>query len=212
MRIAFTYGRCDNHIDDFTILGYNKVKFFAIKMLRPKSFQVTPPSKWRYTEQSTGVEFIDVSWDSLIQRIERHRIIHNIPMEDGWKDMIASEMCLNGVVKDCHDPERHEAHLEAIRSVGRSLWKELHEYTEKYPDKPELFQREMAYEWLARWSERVPSFGCDCRNKWKEIIKKLPPDLSCRKAFVKWAIEAHNRVNDWLCKPRFQPPSWLDEP
>ena len=77
MRIAFAYGRCDNHIDDFRFLGYYKVKLLAIEMLKPKSFQVTPPSKWRYTEQSTGVEFIDmhnISADFLDKKFSVKRL------------------------------------------------------------------------------------------------------------------------------------------
>lgn len=70
---------------------------------------------------------------------------------------------------------------------GRKLWAELHTKQDATP------------EWFALWMQRVPSFGCGCRNAFAAIIAVNPPQYD---DWFAWTVEAHNAVNDKLNKPQ----------
>jgi hypothetical protein len=44
---------------------------------------------------------------------------------------------------------------------------------------------------------------CDCGKNWDALLDEFPPDVSNRKAFFLWTVDAHNRVNEKLGKPKF---------
>lgn len=77
----------------------------------------------------------------------------------------------------------------------RELWRELHAYN------PAEWSADKAQTWFKAWLRRVPSFGCACREHFRRILKKLPPDFSSRDAFYAWSVAAHNEVNKSLGKP-----------
>lgn len=90
---------------------------------------------------------------------------------------------------------------EEIAELGRRLWVELHDYSQQGE-----WSSSEAEKWLAKWTQRVPAYGCNCRNHWKSIVRNHPADFSSEEAFRRWAIDRHNDVNKKLRKPEYQPP------
>lgn len=74
-------------------------------------------------------------------------------------------------------------------AILRNLWRELHTQANPTPD------------WFDRWLRRVPQFGCSCREHFRAVVRKYPPDFSSRGAFFAWSVDAHNVVNQRLGKP-----------
>lgn len=97
------------------------------------------------------------------------------------------------VPKQVEDAKRRIA--EKKESQGRAAWANLHTY--KYTTEREA---RLFYDF---WQLTIPSFGCSCKSHWAELIKEFPPDFSSAKAFFKWGVDAHNKVNERLGKPQF---------
>ena len=77
---------------------------------------------------------------------------------------------------------------------GPALWAELHA-------RPATYSGDTAAElaWLDAFAARVPCG--DCRRHWRELVEKMPPDLTSAAAYERWTIDAHNAVNVELGKP-----------
>jgi hypothetical protein len=69
---------------------------------------------------------------------------------------------------------------------GPGLWRELHT------------KRDADAAWLATFSSDLPCG--DCKKHWGELLKAFPPVFG--DGWFAWTVEAHNRVNDRLKKPR----------
>lgn len=67
--------------------------------------------------------------------------------------------------------------------AGRIAWAALHSKRNPTP------------EWYAEWLDTIPAFDCQCREHWKKITVKLPPDFSSAENFFVWSVKAHNEVN-----------------
>lgn len=78
-----------------------------------------------------------------------------------------------------------------IEEVGRRKWSEFH-------------TMELTPESLAEWEAGIPSFGCDCKSKYREIKAANPPRFEDPH---RWKWEIHNAVNAKLGKPLF---AWED--
>jgi hypothetical protein len=78
------------------------------------------------------------------------------------------------------------------------MWAELH-------SRPAAYQGDQAAElaWLDTFAGRVPCG--ECRRHWREMVAKIPPDLSAAAAYWQWTVDAHNAVNVRLGKPMWTP-------
>lgn len=83
----------------------------------------------------------------------------------------------------------------------RRLWADLHHRAAHGAcfvpsDNPDP---DIEHLWLDRFANRIRCAGC--RNHWREVIAKLPPDFSSRAAYFRWTVRAHNSINRRLGKP-----------
>lgn len=92
--------------------------------------------------------------------------------------------------------QRVRGSKQEVIKLGHQLWGELHSYKQRGE-----WSGKEALRWLKAWTKRVPNYNCSCRNHWRGIVRKNPPDVSSADAFAKWAIDRHNDVNSRLGKP-----------
>jgi hypothetical protein len=85
-----------------------------------------------------------------------------------------------------------------IVPLGPWLWKLLH-------DRPQSFagDAEAELRWLAEFERRVPCGAC--RQHWRDLVRRHPPDLSSADAYYRWTVDRHNDVNRRLDKPAWFP-------
>lgn len=85
-------------------------------------------------------------------------------------------------------PGQHNPELQIARELQRKtrfektrlLWEELH--TQLNPTD----------QWLQKWIKRIPSFGCGCKQGFKDIMAANPPRYN---DWFAWTVEVHNAVN-----------------
>ena len=82
--------------------------------------------------------------------------------------------------------------IPSIKDEGPKLWKELHE-----AENPNA-------EWFGAWLQRIPRYGCTCKNDFAVILKDNPPRFDDWK---RWTWEVHGAVNRKLGKAEF---SWAE--
>ena len=87
------------------------------------------------------------------------------------------------------------------KAWGTSAWKFLHAVTFAYPENPST--REQAAAEALFDSLRLLLPCDDCKTHFGEIIDTRAVDTSSRQALSAWLVDAHNRVNEKLGKPRF---------
>ncbi|NDG72296.1 MAG: hypothetical protein EBY32_13575 [Proteobacteria bacterium] len=103
----------------------------------------------------------------------------------------------------------YKAYLEGPRSTekgvknepavwGPILWKELHDRTGEY-----AMDVEAENVWIESFQSRIPCG--QCKTHFRSLITEMPPDLASREGYVQWAVDVHNRVNESLGKPVFEP-------
>lgn len=77
---------------------------------------------------------------------------------------------------------------------GPKMWAELHARPAAYQGDAEA---EMA--WLETFTRRI---GCgQCQTHWRELVGRMPPDLSSGAAYWRWGVDRHNDVNAKLGRP-----------
>jgi len=88
--------------------------------------------------------------------------------------------------------------IETNPSVwGPALWRDLHGRPKTFV--PSDSSRESEINWLNSFAEQLP---CDeCKEHWKEIVSKTPPDLASQQSYFWWTFDRHNEVNARLGKP-----------
>ncbi len=67
-----------------------------------------------------------------------------------------------------------------LETVGRELWKELHE------------KRDPDQDWFDSWRARIPAFGCKCVEEFTAILERIPVRFD---DWFSWTNEVHNAVN-----------------
>jgi hypothetical protein len=77
----------------------------------------------------------------------------------------------------------HERPLPEYVYVRRNAWWFLHSY------------RGCDLAWFAEWETTIPTGRCNCKEDYRKILEKLPPDFSTPEAFFQWGVELHNLVN-----------------
>jgi hypothetical protein len=90
---------------------------------------------------------------------------------------------------------------ELLARIGRVMWRELHEYSSRYPTAPTEWDKTRAIRWLEGFGQRLPSQGCGCQVKWRMLLQEHPPCLESRVHFWKWTVQMHGLVNEALGKP-----------
>lgn len=75
-----------------------------------------------------------------------------------------------------------QAELSRQRQLQRlrDHWAELHTKKDATP------------EWFQRWLNRVPNFGCGCKDKAEAILLLIPPRYD---DWFAWSVEFHNAIN-----------------
>jgi hypothetical protein len=90
------------------------------------------------------------------------------------------------------------ARTDRWKEQGPKLWAELHA-------RPAVYEGDHAAEraWLEKFARRI---GCgDCQRHWRELMRKMPVDLSSPASYRRWTIDVHNAVNVRLGKPTVEP-------
>lgn len=67
----------------------------------------------------------------------------------------------------------------AVQSLGPQLWKDLH--------------TTVTAEMLADWEKQIPSYGCPCRDSYKQLKRECRPEQY--DDFFAWTVAIHNLVN-----------------
>ena len=81
---------------------------------------------------------------------------------------------------------------------GPKVWSFIHTVTINYPVKPETSDKEHVTTLLYAISDTLP---CDtCKEHFKKIINKHPPDVKSRETLFNWGVNIHNLVNKRLKK------------
>eukprot|EP01089_Gocevia_fonbrunei_P023371 TRINITY_DN982_c0_g1_i1.p1 TRINITY_DN982_c0_g1~~TRINITY_DN982_c0_g1_i1.p1 ORF type:complete len:203 (-),score=50.37 TRINITY_DN982_c0_g1_i1:21-629(-) len=88
-----------------------------------------------------------------------------------------------------------------IIELGKAGWTILHTTAAYYPESPTQKTQKEMNNFLHSFANIFP---CNiCAKDFRKILKDSPPELSSRTNFSQWLCGAHNRVNVYLGKPKF---------
>lgn len=165
---------------------------------------------WFRKEKYAERPFRSFSFIDLTKKIHAHRMGMSVrvpvDLEAGWLDRLEDEMCEEGSHdRECVDRDNPGPWKSQLEKEGRKLWLELHEYALKYPKQPSDVVINLAKDWLRKWEERIPNFGCGCRRSYEDLKKEFLPSFKSRKDFYLWTVEIHQRVSS---KIRHEAPAW----
>jgi len=76
-------------------------------MLVPDDLRTTPPSGWRYVEE-TGVSFTHHNYTAIMSMIREHRRAVGLPIHGDWIEQVKARMCEQNPSMRCHDAEVKE--------------------------------------------------------------------------------------------------------
>ena len=85
---------------------------------------------------------------------------------------------------------------QLLRDGGPKMWAELHA-------RPAAYTGDAVAElaWLEAFARRI---GCgECQKHWRELVEKMPPDLTSAGAYRRWGVDRHDDVNSRLRKPKW---------
>eukprot|EP00906_Rhabdomonas_costata_P021366 RCo031025 len=103
------------------------------------------------------------------------------------------------VVKVADTPEAPPETPHFVQELGRASWMVLHAVAEKFPQLPSMEEQHNAAQFLESFASVFPCGKC--RVHFKTLLRKHPPVLTSREAFVKWMSFFHDQVNVLLGKP-----------
>lgn len=147
-----------------------------------------PPSGWKVTDPKTGIRFDSNSYRNLREKIRTHRRSNNMETDD-IDSFIADQICDKNEPFFCQ--EWVISARSPIQKMGLAeLWGELHERALAH-------ECEQDWVWFNAWQERIPSLGCSCKNKWKDLVKQFPPDWN---NYFKWSVSIHSKVSESIGK------------
>lgn len=87
-----------------------------------------------------------------------------------------------------------------VRFWGPQFWATLEFLAFNYPQNPSSQDRQNMKTLYALLPEMLPCTSC--RTHFAQLLKDFPVQLDSRDTLTRWLVEAHNRVNDRLKKPR----------
>jgi hypothetical protein len=102
------------------------------------------------------------------------------------------------LIKKYHEKNPAEGKLHTAVEWGPVLWGELHKRTDEYIGEEEKERR-----WLQIFTSWIPCG--ECKSHWVGLTKENPVDLSSKNNYRDWAIRMHNKVNERLNKPIYEP-------
>jgi hypothetical protein len=165
----------------------------------------TPAGGYRYTQDGTGVPFHAFTWQALIGAVAAHRLAESLDLSLGWEERVEDEACRqNGW--ECVEGPSKEALYGHLQEVGRALWHELHAFAHAYPESPTETDKQQALAWIKNWHDRVPNYGCGCRDHASRFMSGWAPDVSSRAALIRYTECFH----DWVNR-RTNHPFWNEE-
>lgn len=160
----------------------------------------TPPGGYRYTQPETGVTFEAFTWQALIASVAAHRAAETIDLSVGWVERVEDAACAqNGW--NCVETASKEAVYGPMQEAGRRLWGELHAYASSYSEAPTDQEKQQTSQWIKDWRDRVPNYGCGCRDHASRFMSAWAPEVHSRAALVRYAECFHDWVNRRISKP-----------
>lgn len=189
------------------------MKSFPEKLTTPPMVEIAPGIRggFPYRQPETGAPFAYNTWHELILNVYNHRKGMGLDLAHDWHIRFEHDFCVQNPHLNCLDDEKPVSADTPLAIAGRALWKELHEFTEQYPDSPNEDDKTKARFFLAHWRERIPRFGgCACREDWARLESNYPADLSSKSAFHRWGVVSHDAVNRKIGHPIFHQ-QWWDE-
>ena len=91
---------------------------------------------------------------------------------------------------------------------GPALWTSLHAIAYGFPVDPTPADVQAARQFVESLRWLIPCK--ECRQHYGENIRKLPPTLSSREAFVSWTVNLHNLVSSQLGKKEWSEKQAVD--
>jgi hypothetical protein len=158
-------------------------------------------SGWHYKVPGTNVTLHSTGMGAMYQKLWMALVGNKGDISEGWMERLHDGICEQMPYIPCREIYTHENNPVMVE--GRARWKELHEFASSYPDQPTDEDRALATGWLADWRNRIPTYGCKCRQKFALIEEAKPVDLSSRDAFYQWSCQVHDMVNEKLGKPKW---------
>lgn len=186
------------------------MKSYPSKLTTPPVVEIAPGIRggFAYRQPETGIPFAYNTWAELLDNVARHRQGMSLDLADGWIQRFEDEFCRqpHNSHLQCEDDDRPVTLDTPLAIAGRECWRQLHEFTDSYPEVATEDDVTRARYWMAGWRERIPRFGgCACREDWARLEANFPPVYTGREAFVTWAIQAHDRISKKIGKPIFRP-------
>jgi hypothetical protein len=86
------------------------------------------------------------------------------------------------------------------RLWGPSIWVGANYIAFAYPEKPTPLEQSNVIQYFQSMATVLPC--SKCRTHFQQLLKDFPIQADSRDALTRWLVEAHNRVNVRLNKPR----------
>jgi hypothetical protein len=162
----------------------------------------TPPGNFRYRQPETGTPFESMTWQGLREQVGNHRLGEHLDLSLGWDKHLENDACEQNPQWNCSESDPIlPAYFAELAATGRALWGELHGYAQAYPVAPTDADKAAARRWLQDFHNRIPNYGCGCRDHFNRYVTAWAPELQSRTAFVRWAECLHDWVNRRTAKP-----------
>ena len=72
-------------------------------------------------------------------------------------------------------------------------WLPLHRYASEHA--VDWSPNTASHWYFEEWKPRIPTYGCQCEQHWKELENQYPPDFSSPQAFFEWGWARHDDVS-----------------
>jgi hypothetical protein len=144
------------------------------------------PGGWKGVDPETKAPQEGNSYRNLKYAWIAHRRANDLPVGEveAW---IHQQICKRAP-DYCTDGELRPKNASRDKEIwGPAMWEELHK---------KAVSGDLTIQWMTAWEQSLPSFGCKCRDHWKEVKKENPFQAS-----FEWTFTAHNAVNRKLGKP-----------
>lgn len=171
-------------------------------MLKFITLSKGPPGGWWDVPPQTLSYLKSHSFGGLMTMERMNLEAHGVELSPQWQEEAQDRMCLQLPEGWCHDPENPQPYESALKRLGRSLWKKLHQKAKELPLQLTEGDQGELREWLTLWERAVPNFSnCACRNNYLEIKSVMPPVFATGPEFLAWTVAVHSKVNEKLGKP-----------
>ncbi len=165
-------------------------------MLKFISLLKGPPGGWADIPPQTLVPIKSHSYKGYLSKLRDSLEALGIEMTPLMEEEAQDRMCLQLPEGWCRDPENPQPYESALKRLGRSLWKRLHDKARNLPLQLTEGDQTELKSWLSLWERAIPNYSrCNCQKNWVEARTSLQPVFDTGPGFLEWTIQAHDLVN-----------------